>query len=89
MLQQADQVVRIPMAGDVESLNVGVATGIGVYELIRRTGRLDRPRDEVDAALHAASQVTGHADEAAALSGFSAAEREQLLGYLARIRDNR
>lgn len=89
VLQQADQVVRIPMAGDVESLNVGVATGIGVYELIRRMGRLDRPRDEVDAALHAASQVTGHADEAAALSGFSAAEREQLLGYLARIRDNR
>ena len=88
VLAQADQVVRIPMAGEVESLNVGVATGIGVYELVRRMGRLDRPRAELDAAAHEASQVLGHNDESTALSGFSAQEREQLLGYLARIRDN-
>jgi TrmH family RNA methyltransferase len=33
MLQQADIVVQIPMSGQVESLNVGVATGISLYEL--------------------------------------------------------
>ena len=33
VLDLADHVVRIPMAGPVESLNVGVATGISLYEL--------------------------------------------------------
>jgi TrmH family RNA methyltransferase len=33
VLAAADHVVRIPMAGGVESLNVGVAAGISVYEL--------------------------------------------------------
>jgi RNA methyltransferase, TrmH family len=33
ILQQADVVVQIPMSGPVESLNVGVATGISLYEL--------------------------------------------------------
>jgi RNA methyltransferase, TrmH family len=33
MLQQANVVVQIPMSGTVESLNVGVATGISLYEL--------------------------------------------------------
>jgi len=33
LLQKADLVVQIPMSGQVESLNVGVATGISVYEL--------------------------------------------------------
>jgi TrmH family RNA methyltransferase len=33
MLQQAEIVVQIPMIGPVESLNVGVATGISLYEL--------------------------------------------------------
>ena len=32
-LQQADVVVQIPMSSQVESLNVGVAAGISVYEL--------------------------------------------------------
>lgn len=32
-LAAADHVVRIPMAAGVESLNVGVATGISLYEL--------------------------------------------------------
>lgn len=35
----ADEVVRIPMAGEVESLNVAVATGVLLYEASRqRTG---------------------------------------------------
>lgn len=33
VLAGADHVVRIPMAGAIESLNVGVATGISLYEL--------------------------------------------------------
>lgn len=36
VLAAADLVVRIPMAGDVESLNVSVAAGISVYELRTR-----------------------------------------------------
>ncbi|GCE48695.1 TrmH family RNA methyltransferase [Thermosporothrix hazakensis] len=31
--QQADILIQIPMSGQVESLNVGVATGISLYEL--------------------------------------------------------
>ncbi|MYT31396.1 MULTISPECIES: TrmH family RNA methyltransferase [unclassified Streptomyces] len=45
---QADLVVQIPMAGAVESLNVGVATGISIYELRMRmilTMLTDRIRD--------------------------------------------
>ena len=33
VMQQADIVVQIPMSGAMESLNVGVATGISLYEL--------------------------------------------------------
>ena len=33
-----DQLVRLPMAGRVESLNVSVATGICLYEAIRQRG---------------------------------------------------
>lgn len=33
IMRQADVVVQIPMSGTVESLNVGVATGISLYEL--------------------------------------------------------
>ncbi|MBO0795439.1 MAG: hypothetical protein J2P36_31480 [Ktedonobacteraceae bacterium] len=33
ILRSADIVVQIPMSGQVESLNVGVATGISLYEL--------------------------------------------------------
>lgn len=39
MTDSADQLVAIPMAGAVESLNVGVAAGISIYELQRRSGR--------------------------------------------------
>ncbi len=35
-LSVADLVVQIPMAGDAESLNVGVAAGISIYELRMR-----------------------------------------------------
>ncbi len=31
-----DQLVRIPMAGGVESLNVSVASGICLYETVRQ-----------------------------------------------------
>ncbi|AJC53426.1 RNA methyltransferase [Streptomyces sp. 769] len=46
----ADLVVQIPMAGAVESLNVGVATGISIYELRMRmilTMLTDRIRDSL------------------------------------------
>ena len=33
ILKEADHIVQIPMYTDVESLNVGVATGISIYEL--------------------------------------------------------
>jgi TrmH family RNA methyltransferase len=33
IIRNADIVVQIPMSGQVESLNVGVATGISLYEL--------------------------------------------------------
>jgi len=33
VLQEADHIVQIPMYNNVESLNVGVATGISIYEL--------------------------------------------------------
>lgn len=33
IVQNADVIVQIPMSGTVESLNVGVATGISLYEL--------------------------------------------------------
>jgi RNA methyltransferase, TrmH family len=36
VLGRSDVVVRIPMADDVESLNVSVATGVGIYELYAR-----------------------------------------------------
>jgi tRNA G18 (ribose-2'-O)-methylase SpoU len=34
----ADEAVRIPMAGSVESLNVAVATGVLLYEASRQRG---------------------------------------------------
>lgn len=36
LCQIADQIVKIPLAGQVESLNVGVATGILLYEVARQ-----------------------------------------------------
>lgn len=34
--QQCDQLIKIPMTGDLESLNVSVATGIILYEVVRQ-----------------------------------------------------
>jgi 23S rRNA (guanosine2251-2'-O)-methyltransferase len=43
--QTCDVVVSIPMAGEMESLNAGVATGIALYEVARRrTGRKIAPQ---------------------------------------------
>lgn len=39
--EHCDQLVRIPMAGTVESLNVSVATGVCLFEAVRQS--LDRP----------------------------------------------
>lgn len=39
--ENCDQLVRIPMAGEVSSLNVSVATGVCLFEIVRRRkGRL-------------------------------------------------
>ncbi len=37
--QQCDQLIKIPMSGKVESLNVSVATGIILYEVLRQNQR--------------------------------------------------
>jgi 23S rRNA (guanosine2251-2'-O)-methyltransferase len=34
--EQADFSVRIPMLGKIESLNVSVAAGVLIYEIVRR-----------------------------------------------------
>jgi 23S rRNA (guanosine2251-2'-O)-methyltransferase len=36
--ETCDQLVRLPMAGSVSSLNVSVATGICLYEIVRQRG---------------------------------------------------
>ncbi|GGX41614.1 TrmH family RNA methyltransferase [Streptomyces noursei] len=56
----ADLVVQIPMAGAVESLNVGVATGISIYELRMRmilTILTDRIRDSLGRNLGASAHL--------------------------------
>ena len=35
----ADRSVRIPMSGEIASMNVSVAAGIGMYEYVRQNGR--------------------------------------------------
>ncbi|HIE53826.1 MAG TPA: 23S rRNA (guanosine(2251)-2'-O)-methyltransferase RlmB, partial [Chromatiaceae bacterium] len=37
--EQCDQLVRLPMAGSVESLNVSVAAGVVLFEAVRQRGR--------------------------------------------------
>ena len=37
--QTCDQIVSIPMAGPVESLNAGVAVGVSLYEIARQRAR--------------------------------------------------
>jgi 23S rRNA (guanosine2251-2'-O)-methyltransferase len=36
LLKEADHIVKIPMRGKIESLNVSVATGIAIYEVLRQ-----------------------------------------------------
>lgn len=36
LLRECDALVRIPMRGKIESLNVSVATGVAVYEVVRQ-----------------------------------------------------
>ena len=35
-LERCDTLVRIPMRGEVESLNVSVAAGVALFESVRR-----------------------------------------------------
>ncbi len=39
LLRECDELVRIPMKGKIESLNVSVATGVAVYEVVRQKGK--------------------------------------------------
>ncbi|MFW6096264.1 MAG: TrmH family RNA methyltransferase, partial [Bacteroidota bacterium] len=36
LLQLADSIVKIPMAGEIGSLNVSVAAGIMMYEVVKQ-----------------------------------------------------
>ncbi|WP_328603541.1 hypothetical protein OG943_26055 [Amycolatopsis sp. NBC_00345] len=66
-LAGADLAVRIPMAGAVESLNVGVATGISIYELRMRmilTMLTDRIRDSLGRNLGVTAQLVRAAFDA-------------------------
>lgn len=86
VLDAADRVVRIPMAGRVESLNVGVATGICVHELRKRQGQrgLRAALADASAALESAFD-RGEPEEERALADLTTAEREQLLELLGRL----
>jgi TrmH family RNA methyltransferase len=56
-LARSDVVVRIPMSGDVESLNVGVATGLSIAELRLRmllAGIAERAAGTLEVQLSAA-----------------------------------
>lgn len=66
-LAAADLVVQIPMAGAVESLNVGVATGISIYELRTRmilAMLTDRIRDTLGRNLTVAAHLVRQAFDA-------------------------
>jgi RNA methyltransferase, TrmH family len=66
-MSAADVVVQIPMAGAMESLNVGVATGISIYELRMRmifAMLTDRIRDTLGRNLNAAGQLVREAFDA-------------------------
>jgi len=62
---QVDELVRIPMAPGVESLNLSVATGILLYELCRSSGQLSAlsPRTSPSSrALHRSGGAGGGAE---------------------------
>ncbi|HTE34810.1 MAG TPA: 23S rRNA (guanosine(2251)-2'-O)-methyltransferase RlmB [Chryseolinea sp.] len=39
VLREADDLVRIPLKGKIESLNVSVAAGVAIYEVVRQRGK--------------------------------------------------
>ncbi|MFJ9615912.1 TrmH family RNA methyltransferase [Streptomyces noursei] len=86
----ADLVVQIPMAGAVESLNVGVATGIsrGYVAVAADDAAELTITAEGKQAIAALWAVQEHTEEEALYAGFSATEREQLQGLLRRVQDN-
>ncbi|GAA3436481.1 TrmH family RNA methyltransferase [Kutzneria kofuensis] len=89
VLELADHVVRIPMSGEVESLNVGVATGISLYELRARMAlaSLGATITELTGVVSDLRE-SGYVGEDVALTGFSEAEREQFSDFLRRVRKN-
>ena len=36
LLKESDELVKIPIKGKIESLNVSVATGVAIYEVVRQ-----------------------------------------------------
>ena len=60
LVSTADPVVRIPMHGQMESLNVGVATGLSLYELwLKRILSMleENIRSTIGRELNVASQL--------------------------------
>jgi TrmH family RNA methyltransferase len=86
VLALADHVVRIPMSGEVESLNVGVATGISLYELrgLKDLATLGPAVGELVATVSDLRE-SGYLGED--VTGLSAAEQAQLSGFLHRVRE--
>jgi len=39
LLRDADELARIPLKGKIGSLNVSVATGVALYEVVRQHGK--------------------------------------------------
>ena len=39
ILREADDLAKIPMTGQIHSLNVSVAAGIALYEAVRQKGK--------------------------------------------------
>lgn len=42
LIKMADESISIPVKGEIESLNVSVATGIILYEVVRQRGKTDK-----------------------------------------------
>jgi tRNA G18 (ribose-2'-O)-methylase SpoU len=77
VLEMADHVVQIPMSGDVESLNVGVATGISLYEL-RTRAVLASLADRASASLVGELGAAMTAISTAAVTGVDHLTAEQV-----------
>jgi 23S rRNA (guanosine2251-2'-O)-methyltransferase len=42
LLRDADELVKIPMKGKIGSLNVSVATGVAIYEIVRQRNAITK-----------------------------------------------